>query len=179
MYERAPDAQIPDSACKILSFTDNRQDASLQSGHFNDFIQVSFLRGAIYQALLKDPHIESSDIASKILTATGLSVNEVARNTQIDPNSEIAREIWETFRKLIEYRIYVDLQRGWRVVQPNLEQCGLVSFDYKGLDGLCNESSRWNGFNAVFREFPQNRSMFLSGIFSISSGKTRYQSPFL
>jgi len=165
MYERAPDAQIPDSACKILSFTDNRQDASLQSGHFNDFIQVSFLRGAIYQALLKDPHIESSDIASKILTATGLSVNEVARNTQIDPNSEIAREIWETFRKLIEYRIYVDLQRGWRVVQPNLEQCGLVSFDYKGLDGLCNESSRWNGFNAVFREFPpKQKYIFIRNI---------------
>jgi hypothetical protein len=31
---------------KLLSFTDNRQDASLQAGHFNDFIHVSLLRTA-------------------------------------------------------------------------------------------------------------------------------------
>ena len=27
---------------KLLSFTDNRQDAALQAGHFNDFVQVAF-----------------------------------------------------------------------------------------------------------------------------------------
>ena len=30
---------------KLLSFVDNRQDASLQAGHFNDFVQVVQLRG--------------------------------------------------------------------------------------------------------------------------------------
>ena len=33
---------------KLLSFTDNRQDASLQSGHFNDFVHVSLLRAALH-----------------------------------------------------------------------------------------------------------------------------------
>jgi ATP-dependent helicase YprA (DUF1998 family) len=41
---------IPANARKLLSFTDNRQDASLQSGHLNDFIEVGLLRGAIYRA---------------------------------------------------------------------------------------------------------------------------------
>jgi hypothetical protein len=36
---------------KLLSFTDNRQDASLQAGHFNDFVHVSLLRCALYAAL--------------------------------------------------------------------------------------------------------------------------------
>lgn len=165
MYERSPNAQIPESARKILSFTDNRQDASLQAGHFNDFVQVSFLRGAVYQALLTQPCIESSDIASKVLAATGLSVGDIAQIEKIDPNSVIAREIWETFRKLIEYRIYVDLQRGWRVVQPNLEQCGLVSFKYKGLHGLCHDSSHWAGFDVSFREFPDSQKyIFIKNI---------------
>jgi len=31
-------------ARKLLSFTDNRQDASLQAGHFNDFIEITLLR---------------------------------------------------------------------------------------------------------------------------------------
>ena len=34
-------------ARKLLSFTDNRQDASLQAGHFNDFVEVGLLRGAL------------------------------------------------------------------------------------------------------------------------------------
>src|SRR5665213_4402272 len=36
---------------KILGFTDNRQDAALQSGHFNDFIFVTLLRGAMLRAV--------------------------------------------------------------------------------------------------------------------------------
>ena len=36
---------------KLMSFTDNRQDASLQAGHFNDFIQVVHLRSAIDKVL--------------------------------------------------------------------------------------------------------------------------------
>src|SRR5690606_30103865 len=36
---------------KLLAFTDNRQDAALQAGHFNDFTFVSLLRAAIVRAL--------------------------------------------------------------------------------------------------------------------------------
>src|SRR3954451_9959838 len=40
---------------KLLAFTDNRQDASLQAGHFNDFLQVLLLRGALLAALRDQP----------------------------------------------------------------------------------------------------------------------------
>lgn len=40
---------------KLLSFTDNRQDAALQAGHFNDFVQVVQLRSAIHKALQNAP----------------------------------------------------------------------------------------------------------------------------
>src|SRR6266536_3157045 len=40
---------------KLLSFTDNRQDAALQAGHFNDFVQVVRLRAGIHQALADAP----------------------------------------------------------------------------------------------------------------------------
>ncbi len=36
---------------KLLGFTDNRQDAALQSGHFNDFLFVSQIRAAFLGAL--------------------------------------------------------------------------------------------------------------------------------
>src|SRR5690606_37309737 len=36
---------------KLLGFTDNRQDAALQSGHFNDFLFVSLIRAGFLGAL--------------------------------------------------------------------------------------------------------------------------------
>ena len=40
----APTTSLEPEARKLLSFTDNRQDASLQAGHFNDFVEVGLLR---------------------------------------------------------------------------------------------------------------------------------------
>src|SRR5690606_29877804 len=44
------DESLKPEARKLLSFTDNRQDASLQAGHFNDFIEVGLLRSALFRA---------------------------------------------------------------------------------------------------------------------------------
>ena len=54
------DTKLDERAKKLLSFTDNRQDASLQAGHFNDFVDIGLLRSALYKAiaacvLLKTP----------------------------------------------------------------------------------------------------------------------------
>ena len=38
-------------ARKFLAFSDNRQDASLQAGHFNDFALVGLIRSALYAAV--------------------------------------------------------------------------------------------------------------------------------
>ncbi len=39
---------LDEKARKLLTFVDNRQDASLQAGHLNDFVQVTQVRGAVY-----------------------------------------------------------------------------------------------------------------------------------
>ncbi len=46
-----PESELPLEARKLLTFVDNRQDASLQAGHLNDFVQVSQLRAALFSAL--------------------------------------------------------------------------------------------------------------------------------
>lgn len=50
LIELQQDLDLNPEARKLLSFTDNRQDASLQAGHFNDFVQVALLRSALYKA---------------------------------------------------------------------------------------------------------------------------------
>jgi hypothetical protein len=52
----------------------------------------------------------------------------------------------DALRRVVDYYLYRDLQRGWRVTAPNLEDCGLLTFDYEGLggaEGLLEEAEVW------------------------------------
>jgi superfamily II DNA/RNA helicase/very-short-patch-repair endonuclease len=138
----APKAGITDSAKKILSFTDNRQDASLQAGHFNDFVLVTLLRSAIYKAL-EHGELRHFEISRKVVETLEVKISEVAENRQLAPDSPNAETVWSVFRDLIEYRIYEDLRRGWRVIHPNLEQCGLLEIEYQGLKEACEREDLW------------------------------------
>jgi ATP-dependent helicase YprA (DUF1998 family) len=139
---------LPREAQKILSFTDNRQDASLQAGHFNDFVQVALLRSALYAALKKHGELRFDTVAGRVVEALGLDLIDYARPAEgqpLNPLSPQAEKTRAAFCELIEYRLYEDLRRGWRVVQPNLEQCGLLRIDYEGLAELAKRASAWQG----------------------------------
>ncbi|URD53754.1 hypothetical protein [Chroococcidiopsis sp. CCNUC1] len=128
-------------AAKILSFTDNRQDASLQAGHFNDFVQTSFLRAALLGALGAKGQLTHSELVSEVAKYMGLSQTDYAKQPAEFGVGKQRNE--EAFRKLIQYRLYEDLRRGWRIVQPNLEQCGLLAIEYDGLEAECANEALW------------------------------------
>jgi hypothetical protein len=65
---------------KVLSFTDNRQDAALQAGHFNDFLKVIQLRSAIYHALENNDQLDHANLDRAIFDALKLDQKEYARN---------------------------------------------------------------------------------------------------
>ena len=132
------------AACeKLLTFTDNRQDASLQAGHFNDFVHVSLLRCALYAALEREQELGFDRVAREVVSSCGLAVRDIARNAELDPDSPAAQDVWRAFAELTEYRLYEDLRRGWRVVQPNLEHVGLLRVGYRGLGAMCANDALW------------------------------------
>ncbi|MGY2944946.1 DEAD/DEAH box helicase [Thermostichus sp. MS-CIW-34] len=135
-------AEQTQAACsKLLTFTDNRQDASLQAGHFNDFVHVALLRAALYAALQEKKELGFDEVAQEVVRASGLELADIAQNPALDPDSPSAEEVWQTFSELTEYRLYEDLRRGWRVTHPNLEQVGLLKIEYRGLGELCQNSA--------------------------------------
>jgi ATP-dependent helicase YprA (DUF1998 family)/RNA polymerase subunit RPABC4/transcription elongation factor Spt4 len=142
---------------KLLTFTDNRQDASLQAGHFNDFIQVVLLRSALYAALQKKPELRFDEVAAAVVAESGLQIRDIARNPQLDPGSVAARDVWNAFTELTEYRLYEDLRRGWRIVHPDLEAVGLLRIEYRGLEELCRDESKWQFHSAVAVMRPDER----------------------
>ena len=60
---------MPADARKLLSFTDNRQDASLQAGHLNDFTQVVLLRGSLLRALTEATALSHDRIGDAVFRA--------------------------------------------------------------------------------------------------------------
>ncbi len=147
---------VDSRVAKLLSFTDNRQDASLQAGHFNDFVQVALLRSAIYRALPEDGSpLDHTEIAVKVVDTLGLPQEAYSRETA--ESGRLARLNREALEAFIEYRIYEDLRRGWRVVQPNLEQCGLLRIDYDGLEEFCRDPMAWKGHPLLANASPEQR----------------------
>lgn len=132
---------IKPTAAKILSFTDNRQDASLQAGHFNDFVQTSFLRASLNKALQQKGSLTHQQLATTVVKEMGLSQEDYAEQPSDFGIGKTRNE--EAFEHLIEYRLYEDLKRGWRIVQPNLEQCGLLTIEYAKLKDVCQTPIPW------------------------------------
>ena len=186
LIELQHDRSLAPEARKLLSFTDNRQDASLQAGHFNDFVQVALLRSALYRACEgRLPAQSPGDSATRDrghpdqhrgqAGSNGFVPSEPAREAGLR-HGELSRHVFDAMhprfedyaadpevrgparqntrdalRRVIEYFLYRDLERGWRVTAPNLEDCGLLRFEYEGLDGedgLFGETELWeSGFS--------------------------------
>ncbi|MCC6697944.1 MAG: DEAD/DEAH box helicase [Candidatus Hydrogenedentes bacterium] len=151
LIELQGDISLKPEARKLLSFTDNRQDASLQAGHFNDFAQVALLRSALHKATqTAGPRgLSHGELSRCVFEALSLKLDDYAADPDVRGPARNATN--DALRRIIDYYLYRDLQRGWRVTAPNLEDCGLLQFDYEGLregEGLLDEVDLWErGFS--------------------------------
>lgn len=147
---------ISQEACKLLSFTDNRQDASLQAGHFNDFVQVALIRSGVYRALEEARELTHENIAIAVYEALNLP-QEMYAKEPAEPGTPGFERKRRAFIRLLEYRIVEDLRRGWRVVQPNLEQVGLLKIEYYGLREICHKDSLFQAHPLLAKATPEKR----------------------
>ncbi|MHC1770190.1 MAG: DEAD/DEAH box helicase [Flexilinea sp.] len=143
------DQDLLPKARKLLSFTDNRQDASLQAGHFNDFVEIALLRSALYRAVKANEQtgISHDVLTMKVFQSLDLPVEYYAS----DPEVRFAQkaETDRALREVLGYRIYRDLKRGWRITSPNLEQSGLLRIEYASLEELCATEDVWQSTHEV------------------------------
>ncbi len=153
-----PEGELGSDARKLLTFVDNRQDASLQAGHFNDFIQVTQLRGALYRAMAAAPGgLGHALVAQKVVEQLGLKPAVYAQHPK-----ELRTQREATLAALYEvvgYRLYLDLERGWRITMPNLEQTGLLGIEYADLAELTETDDLWTEAHPALRSAaPEKRA---------------------
>lgn len=147
---------------KLLSFTDNRQDAALQAGHLNDFVLVIQLRGALVKALASYGSLTFDRLGAALFDALALPPTAWMK-TPVDsgPGFDRARS---AMVDLLDYLALEDLGRAWRVAQPNLEQCGLLRIEYDGVNELAADSGRWFGVPQLEAMPVADRSRILRAI---------------
>lgn len=153
---------VPADECKQLSFTDNRQDASLQAGHLNDFAQVAQLRAGIVAAIDHHGGVTFDRLAPAIFDAMNLTGRDFLKEpVESGPGFEQGSK---AMVNLLEYRALEDLTRGWRVAQPNLEQAGLLRIGYVGLHELASDDSLWAATPALGDATPGRREDVLRAV---------------
>ncbi|MCE6993282.1 protein kinase [Saccharothrix sp. S26] len=153
-----PEEALSKKARKLLTFVDNRQDASLQAGHFNDFVQITQLRSALYRAVVAagKEGIRHEELASRVAGALGLVPADYAKGAdKLAP--ALRSRAAKTLQDVIAFRLYLDLQRGWRVTMPNLEQTGLLEIRYEGLDWLTGSDEQWVDTHPSIRDTEPDR----------------------
>ncbi|MCK6572766.1 DEAD/DEAH box helicase [Myxococcota bacterium] len=143
---------------KLLGFTDNRQDAALQAGHFNDFLFVSLIRAGFLAAL------DAAGSAGIKSEAVGFAHQKALGFDSADP---AVRAEWlhephlggaallqaeKALREVLAHRVWFDQRRGWRYTNPNLEQLGLLRVDYIGLEDFAAHPDRFAQSPALLRD---------------------------
>ncbi len=101
------------------------------------------LRSALYQAVVDagDGGITHEYLPQRVFDALALPIEDYAKDPEVE---YFAREETDrALREVIAYRIYQDLERGWRVTAPNLEQSGLLRIEYRSLTQLANDEAKW------------------------------------
>ena len=139
---------------KLLGFTDNRQDAALQAGNFNDFIQVALLRGAMLAAVRAagQDGLTLSDAGDALQRALGfkrsLGQNESPADSHraswlLDPDigPGAFEDAGAVLRQVLAYRVWLDQRRSWRYTNPTLEKLGLVRVNYHRLEELVHDDT--------------------------------------
>ncbi len=140
---------LDDRTKKLLAFIDNRQDASLQAGHFNDFIQILLLRGALLAAIrgARDGRLTNETLTQEVFGRLHLKPADYASNP--GAKGVKAQNTVGTLRDVLGYRLYFDLQRGWRITNPNLERLNLLKIEYQDLLDCCKDEEEWGKRHAL------------------------------
>ena len=127
---------------KLLGFTDNRQDAALQAGHFNDFLFVALLRAAILAAVRRagSAGLSDDEFGRRVQAALGFTAASRGRRQEwmLDPESKGAAQLnaEQSLSRVLAYRVWADQRRGMTFTYPNLEELGLVHAEHVFADDL-------------------------------------------
>ncbi len=132
------------NSSKVLCFVDFRQDASLQAGHFNDFVRTVSLRSALLKAVRQaspDQPVKMSNVGQHLFDQLDLPFLEYADQSEEIEEGPLRKSYEKQLKEFLFYWAVSDLRLAWRVAMPNLEQTAQVRIAYEKLDQVLAEAA--------------------------------------
>lgn len=136
---------------KILGFTDNRQDAALQAGHFNDFVHIAVLRAGLIKALQNaDKPLSESQLICELQKTLGLDKifergNAAPYEHKVyvlaNPNAKgnFLDNAAAAMRFYLGYSLITEQRYGWKRNNPNLEQLNVLQITYLDIEEIAKD----------------------------------------
>ena len=153
---------------KLLGFVDNRQDAALQAGHFNDFINQLILRGGLVAVLSdKTEPMNLTEIVRALMKNFHFDRGADEEGgmdflrTNVIVHGDTLRSAHDAVRFAISYRLLRDLEDRNLYTSPSLEKLNLLKVSYRHLDELCADNAAFQQCPALFALKASSRKIFL------------------
>ena len=168
---------------KVLGFTDNRQDAALQAGFFNDFVHTALLRAALIRALsgATSPMGETELLAAlqkamgvDAIFTSGSVTSPLLRECVLDnPDAKggLLRKAADAMRFYLGFSLITEQRYGWRRNNPNLEQLDVLHISYQDIDDVAEESSIAQAFPAWRNLTHASRVQVITTVFDTMRSK--------
>ena len=133
---------------KLLGFSDNRQDAALQAGHFNDFLYLLMIRAGLVAALRKrHDGLPAGELGQAVFQSLGFDsqdeniLSEFLQEPDLVGGAKDDAE--RAARFVLGYRLIRDLRKGWRFNNPNLSQLRLLKIVFPGVEEFMADEARF------------------------------------
>ncbi|MCP4548005.1 MAG: DEAD/DEAH box helicase, partial [bacterium] len=140
---------LPKEANKVIAFSDNRQDTALQAAHMNSLHNRFAFRQTLYTALVEGNYVAGQSESVSLGNVGGL-LYDVQKRHDVLPTFETSQRIFGRDREAENrYQYYLEFVTLWelggthRRTHQNLEDVGLLTVDYYGLDDCAAASDYW------------------------------------
>ena len=169
---------------KLLGFSDNRQDAALQAVHFNHQVSLLVLRSGLLRSLRTNASIPEEEIADTVFKALNFDRDDLAITGEYLRSPALQgfarQEAQRALRFVLGYRLVLDLRRGWRYNNPNLEQLKLLSFAYAGLTDLARDDAAFAGKHRLLQRLKADQRLkLLTDVLEYMRGQLCIESRYL
>ncbi len=134
---------LPKDQRKVIGFVDNRQDTEFQAAHFRDLARKLVYRQTVVDILKHEPdqRTELDSLGTAVWKAWKNEDHRKVADTLYDASSKVG----QAFQGLLQGFGVSDASRSQQPNILNLEEAGVVRYDYRFLDEVLNHDTFWRG----------------------------------
>lgn len=156
---------LSEDKCKLLGFSDNRQDAALQAGHFNDFVKNLTIRSCMAAVLMQvraeiaQDGLSLDDLVHRMEQLLGWDGGTPTYAGRLlfleNPDDDRAlaeqalKDDYYTLHNLLCYLVTLDLSGRYFYTNPGLEHLDLIGISYCNLVDNCANDKLFDVGNQV------------------------------